>query len=184
MEILITIRSILNLLVPLIVSLGVVFFVWSVVQYVIAGGEEAKKTGRDRIIYGIIALVVIVGLWGLVNIVMNTFGLGGASAPASDKLGACTVNLNSFRELVYYARCTINNSLIPLLFAVALLIFIWGVVKFLIVNADEEAKRSQGKQFIIWGLIGLTVMVAVWGLVRIVGGSLGFNTTVIPELKN
>jgi len=50
-------------------------------SYVIGDSEEAKKKGRDRIIYGIIGLAVIVSLWGLVNVVVKTFNLSGAAAP-------------------------------------------------------------------------------------------------------
>ncbi len=71
------IGSILNLIIPFLVVLGVLYFVWGVVQYVIAGDEEAKTAGRDKMIYGIIGLVVIVGLWGLVGIVSRTFNLQG-----------------------------------------------------------------------------------------------------------
>ena len=69
------IGSILNAVVPVIIALGVVYFVWGVISYVIAGDEEAKKKGRDRIIYGIIGLAVIVAVWGLVKILTNTFGV-------------------------------------------------------------------------------------------------------------
>ena len=67
------IGTFLNAVVPVLLALGVVYFVWGVVTYVIASDEEAKKTGRDRIIYGIIGLAVIIGVWGLVNVVKNTF---------------------------------------------------------------------------------------------------------------
>ena|SRR3989338_7703671 len=69
------IGELLNAVVPILIALGVVFFVWGVVSYVIGSDEEAKKKGRDRMIYGIIGLVVIVGMWGLVRLVTNTFGL-------------------------------------------------------------------------------------------------------------
>ena len=68
-------NEILGAILPLLIALGVVYFVWGVISFVIASDEEAKTTGRDRMIYGIIGLVVIVGLWGLVRIVTNTFGL-------------------------------------------------------------------------------------------------------------
>lgn len=67
------IGGILNAVVPVLITLGVVYFVYGVVTYVIASDEEAKKTGRDRIIYGIIGLAVIVAVWGLVRILVNTF---------------------------------------------------------------------------------------------------------------
>lgn len=70
--------QLLDTLIPVLVALGVVYFVYGVVSYVISSDEEAKKAGRDRIIYGIIGLAVIVSLWGLVKIVTNTFGIGTA----------------------------------------------------------------------------------------------------------
>ena len=74
-RILCTIGYLLNLIVPVVITLGIVYFVWGVISYVIAGDEEAKTKGRDRMIYGIIGLAVIVALWGLVNILLKTFGL-------------------------------------------------------------------------------------------------------------
>jgi hypothetical protein len=70
-----TIGSILNTIIPIIIVLGVVYFVWGVVSYMIGADEEQKKKGRDKILYGIIGLVVIVGMWGLVRIVTDTFGI-------------------------------------------------------------------------------------------------------------
>ena len=62
-------------LIPIIITLGVVFFIWGVVQYVISADEEAKKKGRDKMIYGLIGLVIFVGLWGIIGLIQNTFGL-------------------------------------------------------------------------------------------------------------
>ncbi len=62
-----------NAVLPVLIGLAVVYFVFGVVSYVIASEEEAKTKGRDRIIYGIIGLAVIIGMWALVLIVRNTF---------------------------------------------------------------------------------------------------------------
>ncbi len=67
------IGEILTSLVPILIALAIVYFVYGVVMYVIADDEEAKTKGRDSIIYGIIGLAVIVGVWGLVNILVKTF---------------------------------------------------------------------------------------------------------------
>ena len=72
------IGEILNAIVPILIALGVVYFVWGVITYVISSDEEAKTTGRNRMNWGIIGLAVIIGMWGLVNILRNTFvGTGG-----------------------------------------------------------------------------------------------------------
>lgn len=73
------IGNILDTIIPILIVLGVVYFIWGVVSYVISDDEEAKTAGRDRMIYGIIGLVVIVALWGLVGIVTKTFKLDGAA---------------------------------------------------------------------------------------------------------
>ena len=73
------IAQLLNTIMPIFIALGVVYFIWGVVSYVVGGDEEAKKKGRDKIIYGIIGLVVIVSIWGLVSILKNTFNLSSSS---------------------------------------------------------------------------------------------------------
>lgn len=78
LDVLCRIGQILNSVVPVLIALGVVYFVWGVVTYVVSSDEETKKAGRDRIIYGIIGLAVIIAVWGLVKILTNTFGVDNA----------------------------------------------------------------------------------------------------------
>lgn len=87
-EILCRVGDLLNYVVPVLIALGVVYFVWGVVQYVVGGGEEAKTKGKNTMIFGIIGLAVIIGLWGLVYIVLNTVGIDerDSYAPSSDDL--------------------------------------------------------------------------------------------------
>jgi hypothetical protein len=180
------IQQILNTIVPVLVALGVVYFVWGVVRYVIADSEEAKTKGRDSMIYGIIGFAVIVGLWGFVNIIVSTFGLGGtapALTPLTGAASTCSLANNpTFKDLLCYITGIINDSIIPLIFAVATVMFVWGVVQFFIINANEEKKREQGRQFMIWGIIALAVMLSVWGLVGIVGSTFGVGSSVLPQV--
>ena len=55
------------------------------------------------------------------------------------------------------------NLIIGLLFGIALLVFVWGVVRF-IASAGDEKARTEGKNFMTWGIIGLVIMASVWGL--------------------
>ncbi len=76
-------------------------------------------------------------------------------------------------ELFSFATCLIVRSFIPIMFAVAIVAFVWGVIQFFIFGAAEEAKREKGKQFIVWGIVALAVMLSVLGLVRILGNTFG-----------
>jgi hypothetical protein len=158
----------------------------------IADSEEAKTKGKDHIIYGLIGFTVIVTVWGLVNIVVNTldFGAGDLVAPSLQAIKVSTSSDTScavgtdFQGLAKFVTCVINNSVIPLIFAIAIVMFIWGAVKFFIINSDEETQREQGKQFMIWGIIALTVMMTVWGLVSFLGSTFGLerNTKFLPQV--
>jgi hypothetical protein len=72
---------VLNLLVPLFIAVAVVYFIWQVFQYAVAGDEEKKAAAKTQIIWGIVGIFVMVSVWGLVNILQGTFGTAGVSGP-------------------------------------------------------------------------------------------------------
>ena len=190
--ILCNIQNLINAAVPLLLALGVVYFVWGVVQYVIGGGEEAKKKGRDHVIYGIIGLAIIIGLWGIVNLVVKTFISNPQTITVptlvpttTSAVGdSCTFDNNpKLQDFLRYATCIIQNSVIPLMFALAIAFFIWGIIQYIILGAGEEAKRTQGRSHMIWGIIALAVMLGVWGLVGIVTRTFGPEIRVLPQVR-
>lgn len=67
------INNLINTLLPLIIAAAVVYFIYGIARYVMAGDEDAKSAAKDKIIYGVIGLFVMVSVWGLVNILTNTF---------------------------------------------------------------------------------------------------------------
>ena len=52
-----------------------------------------------------------------------------------------------------------------------------------VINDSEESKKAKGRNFMIWGIIALAVMVSVWGLVGILENTFGINN-VLPTLKS
>lgn len=69
-----TVSDIINMLVPIILALAIVFFLWGVLMYVTKAGAE-KDAARDQMLWGIIAIAVMVSIWGLVGILRSTFGV-------------------------------------------------------------------------------------------------------------
>jgi Co/Zn/Cd efflux system component len=69
---------------------------------------------------------------------------------------------------------TVLNMLIPILIAAALVVFFIGLVQYI-------WKKKGGKDIMIAGLVGLFVMVSVWGIIRLAQNTLGVNnSTSIP----
>ena len=67
----------------------------------------------------------------------------------------------------------ILNIVIPILMVIATIVFIWGIISY-ILSAGSDERKKEAKNLIIWGLIGLFVIIAMWGLVTVIG------TTFIP----
>ena len=73
-------------------------------------------------------------------------------------------------EGVFTVLGNIIAAAAPVVVALALLYFFWGLSKF-ILNADNEQARTDGKQIMIWGIAALFVMVTVWGLVAVLNAT-------------
>ena len=76
---------------------------------------------------------------------------------------------------------TINNVLVPVLFAVAFMVFLWGAFDVFILGAQSEEIKEKGKNLMLWGLIGFFVMVSIWGLVNILTGTVSFGNATGPS---
>ncbi|MBX4192080.1 hypothetical protein KW798_01190 [Candidatus Parcubacteria bacterium] len=66
----------------------------------------------------------------------------------------------------------IVNILIPLMIALALVAFFWGLVKYIWSSGEGH---EQGKNVMIAGLVALFLMVSVFGIIRLVGDTFGVN---------
>lgn len=62
----------------------------------------------------------------------------------------------------------ILGPITALLFALATLYFLWGASKF-ILNADDEQARTEGKDSMIWGIVGIFIMAAAYTIAEIIG---------------
>ena len=85
-------------------------------------------------------------------------------------------------ELVQKIAGLIVNPLIVVMFAFALVGFLWGVRGY-ITHADDAEARRKGTEHIMWGLIGMLFMVAAFSIVRIVLNTFGLSEKA-PEVKN
>lgn len=63
-----------NQAIALLVGLGVVYLLYGIVKTIThADNEQIRSDGRQVMLYGVIALFVIVSMWGLVNLLVGTF---------------------------------------------------------------------------------------------------------------
>jgi len=103
---------------------------------------------------------------GVLSVLTPTVVL--AAVNTSSGLGRIVVLVKDFISL-----------LVPVVIAAAVLFFLYGLAKYLWSVADE--KKSEGKEIMIWGIVGLFVMVSVWGLVNLLSQTLGLDSSINIE---
>jgi len=75
------VMGIIQALIPIVIGLAVLTFLWGILQYVVAKDEDKQKEARGIMLYGIIALFVMVSVWGLVNILGDSLNLNKTTPP-------------------------------------------------------------------------------------------------------
>jgi len=84
-DIISTLRNVIAATIPLVITLGLLVFLWGLLRYISkAGNENAMEEGRRLMLWGIITLFVMVSVWGLVGIINTATGIpqgGGIRIP-------------------------------------------------------------------------------------------------------
>ncbi|MBU1178827.1 pilin [Patescibacteria group bacterium] len=75
------------------------------------------------------------------------------------------------RSLVEGAQSVVN-AIIPLFMAVAVAVFLWGIIKYITAGGNAE-KEKEARGYIIYGLIGLFVLISFWGIITFIRSALG-----------
>jgi hypothetical protein len=73
----------------------------------------------------------------------------------------------------------ILNPIIILIFAIAFVIFFWGIFQF-IATETVDSQREQGKRKIFYGLLGMFIMFSAYGLIRFIINTFGLGSPSYP----
>jgi len=71
----------------------------------------------------------------------------------------------TFAQLVDSLVKVVDTAVMPLLYALAFLLFLIGMMRFFFMEGEEG--RQKGRAFMLWGMIGFVVLFGVWGIVRL-----------------
>lgn len=82
-------------------------------------------------------------------------------------------------DLIFKINKVLINPAIIFIFALALVYFLYGVLEFLM-NRDKADAQTAGKQHMLWGVIGMFIMVAVFTIMKIITNTVGADYIEIP----
>ncbi len=77
-----------------------------------------------------------------------------------------------------------NGTLVPLIFAIAFLVFLWGMFKTFILGGSDHEKQHEGQQLMMYAIAGFVIMVSLWGIVNLVARGFGFQGQNIQNIPN
>ena len=75
-DIMFTIGNLLGYVTPILVTVAVIYFIWTVIKYTLTKDEAQKKKAKDNIVPALVGLFLIVAFWGILSVVSNTFNVG------------------------------------------------------------------------------------------------------------
>lgn len=81
----------------------------------------------------------------------------------------------SVQTLMNSISRVILNPLITLLFALAMVYFVYGLLQYLL-SPDNEEIRKTSKSHMLWGVVGMFIMVSVFGIMNLIINTLGIPT--------
>ena len=75
-------------------------------------------------------------------------------------------------DLIQASYDLVSYLLIPIAFAMCLLYFFWGIVKYMKNSAGSEQAAEEAKKTMLWGVVALFVASSVWGIISFIRSEL------------
>ena len=88
-----------------------------------------------------------------------------------DTAHAATDPTATFASVIDPVIANILDPLIMLMFAVAVVVFVWGVVEMFI-HGDDAAARQKGQWHMLGGIVGIFIMVSAWGIIYFISNTI------------
>lgn len=80
------ISKIFNTIIPMLITLGIIYFIWNLIQLLMAKSDEVKKEAKDRMLWAVLIFFVILSIWGLVGIIQRTFGINASGSISTEEI--------------------------------------------------------------------------------------------------
>ncbi|OGG48516.1 hypothetical protein A3G63_03135 [Candidatus Kaiserbacteria bacterium RIFCSPLOWO2_12_FULL_52_8] len=91
--------------------------------------------------------------------------------------GGCAGSICEVAGTILYI---INGVLIPVLFAVAFIVFLYGIASAYIFSNGDPEEIKKGHKLVFWGVVAFAIMISIWGLVNVVVGTFGLAGYYAP----
>ncbi len=178
------VQFVIGSLFPLLVSAAGVIFMYQVIRFVLEQSVEKRAQLRQSITTNLIILFIMLGMWGIIALVSQTFGLvaGTDIGFAAKYEGSAGGGANTLRGMVYTITNFMSKTTLPAMVAIAALSFMYNLIIYLY-KSDSEAERIKARNYILWSLGALIIMVSVISILNVVTQTTFGSSAFIPQFK-
>jgi lysylphosphatidylglycerol synthetase-like protein (DUF2156 family) len=174
--VLIAIGDLIEIATPLVAGLAILYFFWGLAEYILVAAEEKKKQEAvDRMVWGTIALFVMLSVWGLALMIAETFGLNLSGFNTAVPIDSSTQRPETLTDIINRVTNLLNATW-PVLRAAVLLVFFWGIAQFITAAGDTE-KRKKAQATLLWGILILTLLFSFGSVIGLIQRTFFGDTT-------
>lgn len=83
------------------------------------------------------------------------------------------VSAVTLTELVLKVREVIINPVIKFIFALAMVIFVFGIVRYFFAGTQGKVDTEKTRSMLIWGVVGMAIMASAYGLLALIANTVG-----------
>lgn len=98
--------------------------------------------------------------------------------------GDVDASSNRISETLAAILTFINSILLPLILGIAFIVFVWGVFKYFVLGGADEEKQTEGKNLVIYSVIGFVIIVSFYGLINLVASGIGATDGTLNNIPS
>jgi hypothetical protein len=107
---------------------------------------------------------------------------------ATNIFAQCSAKINTLTDILYwFTGCVVGKSTVMLIIAVTVIVFMIGALRYIAqAGAGNAEYATKLRDYLVWSIITLFVMLSVWGLVYFIGATLGIGqggNAPIPQFQ-
>lgn len=137
-----------------------------------------------KIIEKIKFAVLIIGVYTFSYVVAFAADTKGSIAsPAKVTKATTNIKDKTLGQLVTDTLMLLSQYILKVLLAVIILVFLYGLMKYMFKGQGSDTARSEGRKLMLWGVIGIFVITSLWSIVAVFSSLIGHNNIVIPQFK-
>jgi hypothetical protein len=86
----------------------------------------------------------------------------------------------SVQDFIVFLLDLFNTTIIPLIFGIAIVFFIWNAARYFVFQGATEEGKDSAKRLMFYGIAAMVLMLSLWGIVRLTTATLGINRHIYP----